>query len=293
MKVFLSHSSRDAPLLRELRQYLPRDIETWIDELELPPGVPLSHAIRTAIDLEDFVVIFIGPEAVKSEWVQRELSWALEKEMELGRTFVIPVLLDRAAWGLLPKPFQDRKYIECRDFTAAGIRYLAERLAETLFHWVAAPAWASRAPAEEEAHSRREQVQRLAAMIKDDPKEGSELLTKERLAFIVVSLELVRRIELLALAEMGFGRFRKEVEDEDLTAPRFLEIFCSGPRGGRWVHRVSWRTEPFSALRNDYGLGDQTHLVRDVFLRALSDLSEPEKLSLYSGISIDEIRFLK
>jgi hypothetical protein len=39
----------------------------------------------------DFVVIFLGKEAVASEWVKRELLWALESEKNIGRVLVLPV----------------------------------------------------------------------------------------------------------------------------------------------------------------------------------------------------------
>jgi hypothetical protein len=138
MKIFLSHSNRDKPLIREVRSYLPQHIRTWIDEEELLFGEDIETSLKKAISLEsDFVVIFIGRESVQSEWVKKELRWALKHEKKIGRTFVLPVILDIDAWEQIePKEFQRRKYLVCNDYSEAGIKALSEKLKDELFAWV-------------------------------------------------------------------------------------------------------------------------------------------------------------
>lgn len=81
MKTFLSHSSRDKALVREIRSHLPKHIDPWLDEERLLIGSDLRLSIQQAIQEDaDFVVIFLGREAIRSEWVQTELRWALERE---------------------------------------------------------------------------------------------------------------------------------------------------------------------------------------------------------------------
>lgn len=76
MKIFFSHSSRDKALLRELRGYLPPWISSWIDEDELLFGSGLDASLKRAIDEEaDYVVLFLGHEALNSKWVKREVDW--------------------------------------------------------------------------------------------------------------------------------------------------------------------------------------------------------------------------
>jgi len=78
MKIFFSHSSRDKPLVREIRSYLPPHIRAWIDEDDLLVGEDLEQSIKSAItSTADFLVIFIGADSIRSHWVKRELDWAL------------------------------------------------------------------------------------------------------------------------------------------------------------------------------------------------------------------------
>jgi len=48
--------------------------------------------MRSKKRLADFVIIFLGREAMTSEWVRRECEWALERKKQIGRVFFLPVL---------------------------------------------------------------------------------------------------------------------------------------------------------------------------------------------------------
>jgi len=137
MKVFLSHSSRDKALVREIRSHLPDHVKTWLDEEELLVGQDLKISIKSAIQEDaDFVVIFLGKEAVASEWVTRELEWALEREKNIGRVFVLPVLLDDV-WGMVePAEFRNRLYIKCFDQSEDAVREVARKLSDHIFSWL-------------------------------------------------------------------------------------------------------------------------------------------------------------
>jgi DeoR/GlpR family transcriptional regulator of sugar metabolism len=138
MRIFLSHSSRHKPLVREVKNCLPEHIKAWIDEKELLVGDDIEISIKTAIQADsDFVVLFLDSNAMRSQWVRKELEWAIEQEAALGRSFIIPVLLDRDVWETLePETFRRRKYIPCDDFTEEGIKGIASALSSQLFAWV-------------------------------------------------------------------------------------------------------------------------------------------------------------
>jgi len=137
MKVFLSHSSRDKALVREIRSHLPDHVKTWLDEEDLLVGQDLKISIHSAIQEDaDFVVIFLGKEAVASEWVKRELEWALEREKNIGRVFVLPVLLDDV-WDMVePNEFRNRLYIKCFDQSEDAVRGVAQKLSDHIFSWL-------------------------------------------------------------------------------------------------------------------------------------------------------------
>lgn len=138
MRIFLSHASHNKALLREIRSKLPDHIDAWIDEKQLLVGDNLSQALEGAISTEtDFVVLFVDREAMASPWVRQEIEWALNVERTMGRTFVLPVVLDRAAWEQFePADFRNRKYISYNDYTEEGSSALARALSDQLFAWL-------------------------------------------------------------------------------------------------------------------------------------------------------------
>lgn len=135
MKVFLSHSSHNKPLMRELREHLPGLIHPWIDEDELLVSDYLAESLQQTIAADsDFFVLFVDQGSAKSEWVKREIGWALATERRLGRTFIIPVVLDESAWDTFePKELRGRKYLLCAAFTKDGIANLAKVLSSQVF----------------------------------------------------------------------------------------------------------------------------------------------------------------
>jgi DeoR/GlpR family transcriptional regulator of sugar metabolism len=138
MRIFLSHTSRHKPLIREVMNHLPPNIRSWIDEKDLFVGEQIGSEIRNVIENHsDFVILFVDSHAIASEWVKQELQWALGYEQKLGRTFVLPVVLDREAWNRIePEELRKRKFLECLDFSEEGIKALANGLVFQLISWV-------------------------------------------------------------------------------------------------------------------------------------------------------------
>lgn len=137
MRIFLSHSSRDKATVREIRKHFPPWLETWVDEDRLLFGAELAPSLKDAIDAEvDYVVLLFGNDAADSPWVKREISWALEREEQLGRTFLLPVLLEDVRDRLSDFDLAGRVTLEIADFTSTSTRALAERLVTHLGGWM-------------------------------------------------------------------------------------------------------------------------------------------------------------
>ena len=138
MKIFLSHTNRDKPLVNAIRRQLPHHISQWIDEENLFWGQNLEGVITDAIKKQaDYVIIFLGNESIQSEWVKKELGIALNHEKDIGRTFVLPVLLDNSVWNKIePASFQSRRYLEITDFSEQGISTFSKRISDELFSWL-------------------------------------------------------------------------------------------------------------------------------------------------------------
>jgi hypothetical protein len=111
--IFLSHSSKDKFFVRRLAQDLQaRGVRVWLDEAEINVGDSLTEKIGAAINEMDFVAVVLSHNSVGSNWVQKELEIALNKELAKRQVVVLPVLLEKVE---MPPFLRDKKYA---DFSA-------------------------------------------------------------------------------------------------------------------------------------------------------------------------------
>ena len=137
MKIFLSHRSRDKALVREFRGMLPRFLDTWLDEDELTWGDSFSTTLRSAIKSDvDFLIIFLDKDALNSKWVMQELEWARQREQEVKRTFVLPILLGKVELDDLPTGLSERLFLQLSNFNHEAVEGLAKSAAMKLFQLV-------------------------------------------------------------------------------------------------------------------------------------------------------------
>lgn len=136
MRIFLSHASESKPLVRRLTEPLPAHVSIWLDRDAMAPGQRFAPRIEAAIRNDcDFVLVFIDEHALASDWVKRESVLALQRQADLQRAFVLPVLLQPVgermkALGIDP---QDMLYLEATDHSDEGIAAAARTLADELF----------------------------------------------------------------------------------------------------------------------------------------------------------------
>lgn len=110
--VFLSHSHGDKPFVRGLAARLTQaGAVVWLDEAALNIGDSLIERISSAIEEMEFVAAILSPRSVKSNWVQKELSLAMTKEVKGRRVTVLPILIEPCD---LPQALRDKLYA---DFT--------------------------------------------------------------------------------------------------------------------------------------------------------------------------------
>lgn len=78
IRVFISHSVRDMRLVTELERHLDNyGFEVVVAE-EIPqPGVYLGEKIYNLISRSDIVLVLLTEHGVRSEWVWKEVGWAL------------------------------------------------------------------------------------------------------------------------------------------------------------------------------------------------------------------------
>jgi len=111
--IFLSHSSKDKFFVRELAIRLKEyGIKVWLDEAELNIGDSLIQKIGQAIDEADFLGVVLSRNSIESEWVQRELQLAMQKELRERKVVVLPLLLEPVE---LPFFLRDKIYADFTD----------------------------------------------------------------------------------------------------------------------------------------------------------------------------------
>lgn len=138
MKIFMSHESKQKLFVKELRKYLPEHIDLWIDEKNILIGDNVSQTIKkTIMEDVDFLILIIDNNSINSGWVEKELSWGLEREKQLNRVFLLPIILDEEAWKSFENiSIKNRKYIRCNELTDVSIQSVATQLVGELFAWV-------------------------------------------------------------------------------------------------------------------------------------------------------------
>lgn len=87
--VFISHSSKDDAIVRELRQALSDlGVETWADSERVSGGDPLTAVIREEIENVDYLLVLVSRDSLESEWVESEIEHA----KSLGKR-IVPLTL--------------------------------------------------------------------------------------------------------------------------------------------------------------------------------------------------------
>jgi hypothetical protein len=88
-RVFISYAGAQQAYAKELCEVLEADdIRCWIASRDARAGSDWVDAIPLAVEQAELVLVLLSPEALVSDWVDRELNWAVKK----GRP-LLPVAL--------------------------------------------------------------------------------------------------------------------------------------------------------------------------------------------------------
>ena len=110
--IFLSHNSKDKPFVRRLAARLAESgVVVWLDEVELSIGDSLIDKISDAIANIEFVAAVISSNSVKSNWVKKELSLAMTKEIAGKEKVILPLLINDCE---IPNAMKDKLYADFR-----------------------------------------------------------------------------------------------------------------------------------------------------------------------------------
>jgi hypothetical protein len=94
---FVSYSSKDDAFATELHGKLQaQQVRCWKDSEDLKIGDRFQDVIENAIRLHDKLLVVLSENSVNSQWVEREVQTAFEKENRQGSTVLFPVRVDDA-----------------------------------------------------------------------------------------------------------------------------------------------------------------------------------------------------
>lgn len=112
--VFLSHSSHDKPVIRQLATDLTAaGVTVWLDEQNIRVGESIPESIAQGLASSDYFLLAISEHSTSSEWVKRELNAALVAEIKRRKVHILPILLTPTE---IPAIIADKKYA---DFTTS------------------------------------------------------------------------------------------------------------------------------------------------------------------------------
>jgi len=98
LKVFLCHSSRNKPTVRDLYDRLLADgIEPWLDEKNILPGQDWELEIKRAVRSSDAIIVCLSNGAMTNKgYVHKEIKLVLDEadRQPEGHIFIIPILLE-------------------------------------------------------------------------------------------------------------------------------------------------------------------------------------------------------
>ena len=116
---FISYSSKDQEFADRLHADLQnKGVRCWFAPHDMPIGAKIIDAIDEAIRLRDKVLLILSEHSVASDWVEDEVTRALDEERVRKTTVLFPIRVDDAvmntdeAWARRPaRPAQHRRLL--------------------------------------------------------------------------------------------------------------------------------------------------------------------------------------
>jgi len=187
-------------LVREIKGNLHDFLDIWMDEKQLIPGDDLNSSLSGAVEDSDLVILFISQKALESDWVSKEIEWALNKEQDLGKPFLIPVILDGS---VCPETLSNKLYFKLGSQSEKDINALSEELNHKLFHYAVKYGVSDtsiKTDTDKTATDKTSEAERLSTVMGFASKliESSELDIKKKYAEIIeFNIELKPKTILL------------------------------------------------------------------------------------------------
>lgn len=127
--LFISYSKNDKIIAGRIKKALEQEgYPVWFAECNLEVGDPIVDEINKGLDKSDYLLVILSRSSVKSKWVRKELNFGVMKEIEEGKTFVLPILLEDCK---RPPIIFQKKYADFRTSFDDGISEILKILEAT------------------------------------------------------------------------------------------------------------------------------------------------------------------
>jgi hypothetical protein len=94
---FISYSTKDQQFAERLHADLQnKGVRCWFAPHDMPPGAKIIDAIDEAIRLRDKVLLILSKGAIESDWVEGEVTRALDEERTRKQLVLFPLRIDDA-----------------------------------------------------------------------------------------------------------------------------------------------------------------------------------------------------
>ncbi len=109
--IFLSHTHEDKPFVRDLKTDLEAHgvKRVWLDEAEIQIGDSLLAKIAEGLEKTKYIGVVLSPRSIKSNWVQKELEIAMNREIGTGEVVVLPLVMEECD---IPKFLEGKLYAD-------------------------------------------------------------------------------------------------------------------------------------------------------------------------------------
>lgn len=130
---FLSHSVKDRAFVEHLyTDLLSKGVSCFYAPEDIKIGESIRPKLHEAISLYDKLLVVLSKNSVCSEWVEKEVERAMEREREQGRKVLFPIRIDDAVMTIKVGWPADMRTRQIGDFTNIGPTGAYEKALERL-----------------------------------------------------------------------------------------------------------------------------------------------------------------
>ncbi len=138
IKLFISYSNEDGEVVASIINQLPKLVDVWIDKERLLIGEDIKSKLNDVITTKtDFVLLFLSEKSINSEWVRKEIKYAMALENKICRNIILPVMIgeneDLIKLGIEHLNLKNRKYLK---FLKSGNQNITEFVNQLNAHLV-------------------------------------------------------------------------------------------------------------------------------------------------------------